>query len=71
MENIMSINSAKPIPGTNAYWAQRREAFAFINRLEWAIGVRDRAPMYIAGPSYDPEENFDDVVENIGPWQRV
>lgn len=67
----MSNNIAKPIPGTEAYWRHRQEAFALIQALEKAIVERDRAPMYITGPHYDSEDNCDDVVENIGPWDRV
>ncbi|TWB77193.1 hypothetical protein FBZ87_1035 [Nitrospirillum amazonense] len=58
----MSINSAKPIPGTDAYWMARHEAFAFIRRLERAIVVRNQAPIYVGG---------DDLIENTGPWERV
>lgn len=59
----MSINSAKSIPGTDAYWVARREAFAFIRRLERAIVVRSQAPMYVG--------SGDDPIENTGPWKRV
>lgn len=67
----MSNNITKPIPGTDAYWQQRQQAFALIQALEKAIAERNRAPIYIAGPHYGPEENGDDVVENVGPWDRV
>ena len=67
----MSIESAHPLPGSDAYWQQRRQAFALIRELENAITARNRAPQYLAAPSYDPEENFDDVIENVGPWDRV
>lgn len=67
----MSINDTRPIPGTDEYWRQRREAFTLIQTLERAIDIRNRAPMYRAGPGYDPDENYDDVIENIGPWDRV
>ncbi len=63
MEDTMSISNARPIPGTDEYWRQRREAFALIRTLERAIKVRNEAPMYIGSP--------DDPDENIGPWDRV
>ncbi len=71
MESAMPINSIRPIPGTEAYWQDRTQAFALVRKLEKAIEVRNRAPLYLAGPGYDPEDNSDDVIENIGPWERV
>jgi len=65
----MATASSRPIPGTDAYWHDRREAFALIRRLENAIAECKRAPLYLAGPSYDEEDNYDDVVENLGPWE--
>ena len=67
----MTIPSSRPVPSTDAYWQDRKEAFAFIRRLENAIAACKRAPLYLPGPSYDPEDNFDDVVENLGPWDRA
>ena len=67
----MMTDTAHPLAGSDAYWQQRRQAFAFIRELEQAIKRRDAAPQYLAGPSYDPEEGFDDVIENTGPWDRV
>ena len=67
----MTIDTTYPLAGSNAYWQQRRQAFALIRELEQAIKRRDAAPQYLAGPSYDPEEGFDDVIENTGPWDRV
>lgn len=59
------------VPGSDRYWRRRRDAFAFILRLQRAIRERNRAPMYIAGPGYDPEDGHDDVIENLGPWDLV
>lgn len=59
-----------PQAGTNADDA-RRQAFALIRDLEAAIKQRNDAPAYLAGPDYDPEENFADVIENTEPWDRV
>lgn len=67
----MNIASSHPIPGTDAYWHDRREAFALIRRLDNAIAACKRAPLYLPGPDYDEEDNFDDVVENLGPWDRA
>jgi hypothetical protein len=67
----MATASPHPIPGTDAYWHDRREAFALIRRLENAVAECKRAPLYLAGPSYDAEDNYDDVVENLGPWEYV
>ncbi|HWL19193.1 MAG TPA: hypothetical protein VNS33_05970 [Bradyrhizobium sp.] len=67
----MFISTARPAPGTDAYWHDRQAAFALIRELETAIAQRARAPLYLAGPSYDPDDNFDDVIENTGPWDRV
>ncbi len=63
MEKIMVTETAAPIRGTDAYWRQRRMAFALIERLEQAIRMRNQAPMYV-GSAGDP-------IENIGPWDRV
>lgn len=67
----MTIASSRPIPGTDAYWHDRRDAFALIRRLENAIAACKEAPLYLAGPDYDEEDNYDDVVENLGPWDRA
>lgn len=67
----MTINSAHPMHGGDAYWQSRREAFRLIRDIETAITARNRAPHYLAGPSYDAEDEVDDVIENIGPWDRV
>ena len=63
--------SSRPIPGTDAYWRDRSEAFALIRRIEAAIAACKRAPLYLTGTSYDEEDNFDDVIENTGPWDRA
>ena len=47
------------IPGTPAYWAERRAAFAAIAALKAAIQYRDRSPKFVG------------YSENIGPWDRV
>ncbi|MGK9232223.1 hypothetical protein KXS07_10530 [Inquilinus limosus] len=67
----MTIASCRPIPGTEAYWQDRKEAFALIRRVENAIAACKRAPLYLPGPDYDEEDNFDDVVENLGPWDHA
>ena len=67
----MTSDTTRPLAGSDAYWQQRRQAFALIRELEQAIKRRDAAPQYLAGPSYDTEEGFDDVIENIGPWDLV
>jgi hypothetical protein len=67
----MTLASSRPVPGTDAHWHDRREAFALIRRLENAIAACKRAPLYLAGPSYDEEDNYDDVIENTGPWDRA
>jgi len=59
----MVTETATPIRGTDAYWRQRRMAFALIQRLEQAIHVRNRAPAYVG--------SADDPVENTAPWDRV
>jgi hypothetical protein len=59
------------IPSSDAYWRDRKDAFALVVRLHEAIRARRRAPLYLAGPGYDPEDGPDDVVENLGPWDRV
>lgn len=58
-------------PGSQAYWADRKAAFALIANLQAAIEQRDQAPRYIAGPGYDRERSPDAVLENLGPWNRV
>lgn len=67
----MTIASSRPIPGTDAHWLDRKEAFALIRLVENAIAACKRAPLYLPGPDYDEEDNFDDVVENLGPWDRA
>ncbi len=67
----MTANTQRPTPGTDAFWRDRRQAFTLIGELEQAIERRNSAPLYLAGPSYDAEENFADVIENDGPWERV
>jgi hypothetical protein len=64
-------NFSRPVPGTDAYWRDRKEAFALIRRVEAAIAACKRAPLYLAGSGYDAESNFDDVIENLGPWDRA
>jgi hypothetical protein len=56
---MTNISSARPVPGTDAYWQDRKQAFALLRKLERAIEVRNQAPMYIG------------IEENIGPWDRV
>lgn len=63
MEQIMVTEMTATIRGTDAYWRQRRLAFALIQRLEQAIRIRNQAPMYVG--------SADDPIENIGPWDRV
>lgn len=63
MEQIMVTETVTPIRGTDAYWRQRRLAFALIESLEQAIRIRNQAPMYVG--------SADDPIENIGPWDRV
>lgn len=63
MEVAMSITNIRPIPGTDEYWRQRREAFALIRTLERAIKARNKAPRHIG--------SCEDPYENIGPWDRV
>ena len=67
----MISESPRPISGTDAYWHDRKQAFAHIRTLEAAIRQRNAAPHYLPGPSYDLDGEFDDVIENIGPWERV
>ena len=67
----MTIPSPRLAPGSEAYWADRKAAFALIADLQAAIGHRNRAPLYIAGPDYDRERNPGEVMENLGPWNRV
>lgn len=59
----MVTETVTPIRGTDAYWRQRRIAFALIQNLEQAIHVRNQAPMYVG--------SADDPMENTGPWDRV
>jgi hypothetical protein len=59
------------IPGSDAYWRDRKDAFALVVRLHEAIRQRRRAPLYLAGPGYDSEDCPDDVIENLGPWNCV
>jgi hypothetical protein len=63
MEQIMVTETTATILGTDAYWRQRRMAFALIQNLEQAIRIRNQAPMYVG--------SADDPVENTGPWDRV
>lgn len=67
----MTIASSRPIPGTDAYWHDRKDAFALIRRAMNAIAACKRAPLYLPGPDYDEEDNVDDVVENLGPWDHA
>jgi hypothetical protein len=67
----MTTESSRPIPRTNAYWRDRKQAFALIRTLEAAIRRRNAAPLYLPGRNYDPDGEFDDVIENTGPWERV
>ena len=59
MEEIMVTETVTPIRGTDAYWRQRRMAFAIIESLEQSIRMRNQAPMYLG--------SGDDPIENIGP----
>lgn len=59
----MVTETTATIRGTDAYWRQRRDAFALIRRLEQGIHVRNQAPMYVG--------SADDPIENIGPWDKV
>ena len=68
---MINTSSARPVPGTDAYWQDRKQAFALIRDIEKAIEARNQAPMYLAGTSYNDEDNYDDVIENTGPWERV
>jgi hypothetical protein len=63
MEQIMVTETTATIRGTDAYWRQRRMAFALIESLEQAIRIRNQAPIYVG--------SADDPVENTGPWDRV
>lgn len=67
----MTTESPRPIPGTDAYWRDRKQAFGLIRTLETAIKRRNAAPLYLPGRNYDPDGEFDDVIENTGPWERV
>jgi hypothetical protein len=67
----MTMESARPIPGTDAYWRDRKQAFGIIRTLEAAIRQRDTAPHYRAASHCDEDGEYEDVVENFGPWDRV
>jgi hypothetical protein len=67
----MTSNTGHPLHGAAAGRDPRQEAQAVIAELEKAIKRCKEAPTYLAGPNYDPEENFDDVIENIEPWDRL
>ena len=67
----MTGEISRPVPGTDAYWRDRKQAFGLIRTIEEAIRQRDAAPHYLPGRNYDPDGEFDDVIENIGPWERV
>ena len=56
---MTDISSIRPVPGTDAYWQDRKVAFALIRDLEKAIEKRNQAPMYLG------------MTENIEPWDRV
>jgi hypothetical protein len=67
----MTIQSSRPVPGTAAYWRDRRQAFELIRTLEEAIRQRDAAPHYRASSYCNEDGEYDDVIENIRPWDRV
>ncbi|WP_225767680.1 hypothetical protein [Inquilinus sp. Marseille-Q2685] len=67
----MTIASSRPIPGTDDYWHDRREAFALIRRLENAIAACKDAPPYLPRPIDEEEDDYNPVVENTGPRQRA
>lgn len=62
------MTTCHPVPGTDAYFTDRKQAFTFIAYLERAIVRRNRAPMYI-GYNYGPDDC--DVIENLEPWDHV
>ena len=67
----MTIQSSRPVPGTDAYWRDRKQAFGLIREIEKAIRQRDAAPHYYATSNCNEDGECDDVLENIGPWDRV
>lgn len=67
----MTLRSTDLINGSQAYWADRKAAFRLIANLEAAIQYRNRAPLYVAGPSYDRETGEGEVLDNTGPWDHV
>jgi len=66
----MSITQQRPQPGTDAFWADRRRAFAQIAEIEAAIRDRDAAPQFYAG-RYGIEGEAVDIQDHLGPWDRV
>ena len=67
----MTIQSSRPVPGTDAYWRDRKQAFGLIRAIEKAITQRDAEPHYYASSNCNEDGEYDDVIENIGPWDRV
>jgi hypothetical protein len=67
----MTGETSRPVPGTDAYWRDRKQAFGLIRTIEEAIRQRDAAPHYCASSYCNEDGEYDDVIENIGPWDRV
>ncbi len=67
----MTIVASHPIPGTDAYWHVRREAFDLIRRLENATAACKEAPLYLPRPTDEEEDDYNPIVENTGPRQRA
>ncbi len=44
-------NVSRPVPGTDAYWRDRKDAFALIRRVEAAIAACKRAPSTWPAPA--------------------
>jgi hypothetical protein len=68
---VMTIRSARPSPGSDAYWADRKAAFRAIVNLEAAIAYRNQEPRYLAGVGYDWESGEGEVIENLASWNHV
>ncbi|KRA67040.1 hypothetical protein ASD89_02105 [Caulobacter sp. Root656] len=68
---VMTTRLARPAPGSDAYWADRKAAFGMIARLEIAIARRNQEPQHLAGVGYDWESGEGEVIENLAPWNYV
>ncbi|MBB2206448.1 hypothetical protein [Gluconacetobacter takamatsuzukensis] len=64
----MTQHMQRPVPGTDAYWRDRWEAFAQIRKLEGMIAWRDRQPHWCIIGYVDGEPDID---ANVEPWNRV